>query len=385
MSSDTVPGRGLRPLGVHVLESEYGRHWVPTFVEPFTARMPWLGPPTDHQLSLAGDWARAVPELVVPASLEAADVAVLPFDLEGCRGDSALFGRAEHLAATARAAGKVVLAFCRGDIEFPAPGPNCVVFRTSSSRKALGRRDVMMPAWVADPLATVELVTRPWTATPKVNFVGFAYPLGVDFGGRAANAMKWPKAALRALSTAVGFTDRFGRGPLYLHRVAAVAALQRARGVEADVVLRQSMTYLDGDQARLEEMHRDYLQRISESDYTLAVRGEGNYSFRLYESLAAGRPVVSVRTDDVRPCSGDVPWDRIALDVPFRRLARIGSEIRRGHDERRSEWAELQLLCREAWRESLSAAGYFRRLVRRVGAAAQRGPLVPEVIAAELA
>jgi hypothetical protein len=105
----------------------------------------------------------------------------------------------------------------------------------------------------------------------------------------------------------------------------------------------------------------------------------------LYESLAAGRPVVSVRTHDVRPCARDVAWDRLSIDVPFGKLPWLGPTIRRGHLDRREEWEELQRQCRASWREHLSAPGYFRRLARRVTKLASRGPLTPAAIAAELA
>ncbi len=370
---------------MHVLEFEYQRMRMATFIEAFASVLAWPGPPTAYQASVAGDWVRAVPEFVVPASLEDADVAMLPFDLEACSFGAGLYDKAVQLASQARDAGKVVLAFCQGDVEFAPPGPNCVVFRTSSSRRALGRQDVMMPAWVADPADKIELQVRPWAGTPKVNFVGQAYPLGIDFGGPVKTAVKWSKALGRAAATAVGAVGRFGKSPMHLQRAAAVAALQRARGVEADIVLRESMVRLELEEPDTDALHMAYLRRLAESDYTLAVRGFGNYSYRLYESLAVGRPVVSVRTDDVRPCAHDVPWERISIDVPVRRLPWIGSAVRDGHQSRRAEWIELQQLCRGSWLESLSAPGYFRRLARRVSALASRGPLTPETIAAELA
>jgi hypothetical protein len=382
-----VPDASVQPLRVHVLPFECERHWVPTFLEPFASELSWLGEPNAYQLSLAGDWAHAVPESVVLDSLESADVAVLPFDLEGCRGNRQMYARAEHLAAQAHSAGKVVLAFCRGDVEFAPPGPNCVVLRTSASSKSLGPRDVMMPAWVADPASRIDLAVRPWTATPTVNFVGFAYPLGVDFGGPATTALRWTKALARASATSVGLIThqgQSGHNPLYLQRAAAVAALRVARGVDSDIVLRQAMTYLDVESREADVLHLDYLRRMSDSDYTLAVRGEGNYSFRLYESLAVGRPVVSVRTGDVRPCAKDVPWDVIAIDVALQRLSRLGPAVRNSHRSHQRDWSEVQELCRRSWVESLSAPGYFRRLAERVSTLAIRGPLTPEAIAAEL-
>jgi hypothetical protein len=158
-----------------------------------------------------------------------------------------------------------------------------------------------------------------------------------------------------------------------------------ARNVDADIGLRQSMTYLDVGGQEQDELHQDFLRRLAASDYTLSVRGEGNYSFRTYESLAVGRPVVSVRTNDVRPCARDVAWDRISIDVPFGRLFRLGPDVRRGHLARREEWEDLQRLCRRSWLESLSAQGFFRRLVTRTSHLADQRALTPQTVAAALA
>jgi hypothetical protein len=378
----------LPPLRVHVFPFEHlrvdrGRQRVPAFVEPFASVLPWLGAPSAYQRSVAGEWVDAVPNVVVSASLGSADIAVLPFDLEVC-GDE-LYARARYLATQALAEGKVMLVFCQGDVEYPAPGPNCVVLRTSSSRRSLGPSDVVMPAWIADPATKIPLDVRPWGTTPTVNFVGHAYPLGMDHGGPGRAAVKWLKAGLRAFATSAGMDAHLGWPPAHLHRVAAVAALRSARGLDAQVVLRQAMTRLDQGPSEADALLLDYLRRILASDYTLAVRGAGNYSYRLYESLAVGRPAVSVRTGDVRPCVNDVPWEAITIDVPLRRLSGLGPAVRRGHLIHQHDWPELQTLCRQSWVDWLSAPAYFRRLADRVSGLADRGSLTPEAIATALA
>ncbi|HVY08727.1 MAG TPA: hypothetical protein VHB18_01085 [Mycobacteriales bacterium] len=380
-----MPESPRRPLRVHVVPAPFDRHRIATFIEPLSRSLSWLGTPSPFQESVAGAWRDVGPDVIVPTDLDQSDVAVLPYGLEPCGRDASLFEETKRLASAVERAGKLMLVFCLGDRELPSPGPNCVVFRTTARMGALGSKDVVMPAWVADPADKVALTFAPWSETPTVNFVGFAYPLGAEFANRRTAARQWSKAAIRSLATATGLASRLGVPPYYPHRLAAVAALQRAEGIKPDISLRQTMVRLDMDRDSDRDLHREFLERIAAADYTLSVRGRGNYSYRLYESLAIGRPVISVRSRDIRPCGQDVPWDVVSTDVSITDLPRLGSIVRTAHFNRRSNWQEVQHVCRQAWCDSLSAHGYFLRLVNRVTQLADASALSPEAIATALA
>jgi hypothetical protein len=259
-----------------------------------------------------------------------------------------------------------MLVFCQGDVEVRSPGPNCLTFRTSSSTRTLNAHDIPLPAWIADPSHSTEIGRSAWSSPPTVNFVGQAYPLGAEFTSRAKASAKWIKAAIRAMATSLGAADRLGMPRYHAQRAAAVQALRMSRQVKARVVLRPAPTRLDMNRATDRALHLELLSAIVGSDYTLAPRGYGNYSFRLYESLACGRPAILVESGMPLPCATECPWHEIVLTLSTPQLLRLGVHVSRRHDLVRQRWSAIQELCRSSWETYLSAHGFFSRLARKL-------------------
>jgi hypothetical protein len=164
-----------------------------------------------------------------------------------------------------------------------------------------------------------------------------------------------------------------------------IRALRRSSRVRFDLRLRDSMTRLDVDRdaaARFDE----FVASLEASDYVLCVRGEGNYSYRLYEAMAAARVPMYVDTDAVLPLEATMPWDDLLLRVPARQ-ARQADEVVAAHHASLvpNRFEARQLAAREAWDASLSMAGYFGTLHRALHTERERGTITAEGIAAAMA
>jgi hypothetical protein len=352
-----------RPLRIYVPRSSADRHWWPTLLEPLSEALAQAAP-SQYQRRVAGSWSSEGRKHLQLAEASEADVAVLPFGIEASVEVPRLAAEAVRLAADAASSGLLMLVFCHGDVEVPAPGPNCLVLRNSRARSDLAPQDVPLPAWVEDPSDSVQIRPRAWHSRPIVNFVGQAYPLGVNFPSRRDAMTKWIKAGARGMLTAANLADRFGVPRYQAQRAAAVIALRLARRVEGHVVLRSQPTRLDMGRTDDQDRHREMIEAITTSDYTLAPRGYGNYSFRLYESLACGRPAVLIESGMAFPCSTDCHWETIAVTLRRHQLARLGTHLHRRHSRIRPQWEAIQMRCRSEWERHLSATGFLSRLVR---------------------
>lgn len=356
-----------RQLRIFVPSVRATRHYWPTFLEPLGERL-GASPITSYQRGEAGQWIHHGTRLLELAEPDRADVAVLPFSLDACGAEPELRAVAARLAVEAQNRGLPMLVFSRGDVEATFLPSNCLVLARDLHRERLTPTDVPTPTWIEDPGERIEISPRPWTARPLVNFVGQAYPLGVEFESRRQAGVKWAKMLVRAGLTATTLAKPLSAPPYYAHRLVGVIALQRARGIDSRVQLRASMTRLDLERPEDQDHYLEFLAMISGSDYTLAPRGDANHSYRLYESLACGRPAIVVDSKMAYPCA-ELPWRDVVVELKLRELPRLGQHVQARHGDVRERWAELQRRCRTSWLEHLSADGYFTRLVHTVTAA----------------
>jgi len=107
------------------------------------------------------------------------------------------------------------------------------------------------------------------------------------------------------------------------------------------------------------------VQNIVASDYVLCVRGSGNFSYRLYETLSCGRIPVFVDTDCVLPLEDEIDWRALCVWVDAGRVDTIADSVRSFHERLSPEaFVELQRRARATWQELLSPLGFVRALDR---------------------
>ena len=354
-----------RPLRVWCETATSRDHYLVALMQPLA----WQGTTrgSGYQHSLLGSWHDDGVARIAAAGIDDCDVGVLAFGLEAVDEHPELWRVAVDAAARADAAGRVMLVFCHGDREIPAPGPTCVMLRTSMRAARSSERDVALPAWVADPDDLTPPVIAPYRTPPIVGFTGQAYPTGMAHRGWATRAVKRTKFTVRTLATTAGVHDALRMPSADASRARSIAALERSTAVRTDFLIRDTMTRLDLDRASERAAQQEFLERITSADYGLAVRGEGNYSYRLYETLAARRPAVTMDTDVAWPAASDVAWDAVTVFVRDRAYRQLGPAVAAFHAQVGERgWADRQEQCRAAWVRWLSAPAFLGRLVDRV-------------------
>jgi hypothetical protein len=196
---------------------------------------------------------------------------------------------------------------------------------------------------------------------PSADFAAPPRPLGARARLRARLARsRWAGRA------GIGRPDREG----YI-RAEALDALDAHAEVDTNVVLRSTFwagaAYVHDQDAR-RQARLEYVRNMVESDYVLCVRGAGNFSYRLYETLSCGRIPVFIDTDCVLPFDFVVDWRDYCVWVDESEIDSIAEVVSAFHERLgEAEFTERQRRCRRFWEEYLSPFGFFANLHRHFG------------------
>jgi hypothetical protein len=318
---------------------------------------PFWGPtPEDPRDPTAGRFRRwgeeeaSVYELV---ELDDADCVVLPTAWEHYEGREAAEAAARALAERAHAAGKPLALFFVSDSTAQVPLPGAHVFRTSLNGSMRNERVHAMPALSAD---LGEAPPRSWRERPVVGFCGFA----PGYRNRPLAGLRRRLRGRREHPASV--------------RGRACRALERSAAVDTRFVVRTEFWAgaLRGgavDYERMRQARGEFAENVRSSDYVLAARGGGNFSYRLYEAMSAGRIPLFVDTDCVLPFEDEIDWRSLVPWVDASELADLGDRVAAFHAELGPEgFRERQRECRQLWEQLLSPEGFYRSLAPRLAA-----------------
>jgi hypothetical protein len=347
---------------------------IPPGAVPAQLLFPFVDPGIAHNgYARLAEEGRSWIELVEP---DRAEVALLPFDgrylIEPKLGlQAAAVEAGRELAARATAAGLRTLVLVNSDSDAPVPLEGVIVLRTSLSRRTRQPFEFALPAWHEDLLTTHfggQLELKPRGPQPVVGFCGLA-------ASDQTSRLHRLKDAARNAARAAGFRIPYRDG-IFL-RSAAMAALEHSPRVETRFTIRPACFHGEADAATRATQRQEYLRNIVETDYTLCLRGYGNYSFRFFEAMSLGRPPLLIDTDCVLPLDFLLDYRPVTVIVPQNHLRRAADYAARHHAalDDQSQF-DLQRRVRAFWAEWLAPERFFRSVAlhwRRREAAAPAG------------
>ena len=188
----------------------------------------------------------------------------------------------------------------------------------------------------------------PWRDLPSVGFIGHA-----THGIRSLGYLR------RGWQHFYGFRLR----ERVLRAFEASPAVD-ARFVRRTMNLGPPMAGVDVNEHR-RRMRREYVDSVLSCDYALCMRGAGNWSYRLFETLSAGRIPVLVDTDTLLPLEGEIDWTQHLCRIPASRLHDAGRLLAEFHaDIGAAGFERMQLANRKLWQERLEPAAFFGKLLR---------------------
>lgn len=273
-----------------------------------------------------------------------------------------------EFAKRAAAHGKQVLVWSDHDFEPIIPFENAILLHRGLHHSF--QRNIAaaygMPAFFHDPVRLYfegRLPIRQKRDQPTIGFCGQAK-------GKPLSIGKWVSQTLtmRVLHSA-------GRSPYvpppilppYWLRLKAIKRLRSTSGIATDFVIRdQYRAGVKKTADRLNPAHQsnlDYMHNIANTDYTLCVRGAGNYSVRFYHTLSLGRIPILINTDCVLPLDSVMEWKQHCVWVELHEIDHIGEMVVDFHASMSPEnFVERQHACRTLWEKQLSGTGFHKHL-----------------------
>ncbi len=301
-------------------------------------------------------YGKQVRQYALVDSPEKADIGVLPMHWVHYYQPGTL-AQAIRFVESVKRLGKPVITENGGDYSVPVPVGGVYLFQANCYKSRRRKLEYALPAFIRDPLKELgerEISIRPRQCTPLIGFCGQARdPL-------------WSKA-LKPLSIAhrnLKFHFKLSNyephdlyPPTFL-RSKALSILERSTEVRTCFIKRTH--YHGGNSKSKQQLRQEFLDNIRNTDYTLCVRGTGNFSQRLYEVLAMGRIPIFVDTDSILPYEDAIDWRQSCVWVEPHELGQLPQKVAEFHSALDAQaFAELQGRCRKLWEERLSFSGFF--------------------------
>ena len=228
-----------------------------------------------------------------------------------------------------------------------------IVYRSSAIGRLLKPHERIATGCVPDLTEERGQDTCEWAPTDGPPTLGFM--------GHVAQGVGSVRYLGRGWQHFYGFTLR-ERVLRAFHRTDCVSCSFTRR----DTNLGPPMAGVEGDLAR-RAMRREYVDSVFGNLYSLCVRGAGNWSYRFFEALSAGRIPVLIDTDCVLPLDSAIDWDKHICRIPIGRIGEAGKILAGYH----SATGAAQLQARQAanrtlWLEHLAPAAFFPRALREL-------------------
>ncbi|MBU0766743.1 exostosin family protein [Patescibacteria group bacterium] len=270
----------------------------------------------------------------------------------------------QHMTDLSEDHGKRVIVFWHGDSNSEVPIPNAIVFRTSQYGYQMRNNEIMMPPYTPDLLKDRSLQFRHKAEVPVVGFCGWA---------------KYKNTKNRFATIARNLLVDFKRFitfkfHLAVHkkgislRMKALKLCESSSRVAANFILRESYSG-SSHTIRIDpkEGRQQYIENMVNSDFPLAIKGDGNYSYRFYEALSLGRVPVLLDTDCMLPLADKINYSEFVCIVDHKDIRKLDQKICEFYDSLNEEaFVSMQKKAREAFETKLNVRSFLTYAVENI-------------------
>jgi len=275
---------------------------------------------------------------------------------------------AQQLIKLAEQQKKKILICVRGDYYVPLPESEYILsFYYSAFNSKSKKNTFALPVIVRDPLEYENSTApeyRPYQKKPQVGFCGHVDSnFGVTitksialifskYTGKIFNKPNLPDSIIP---------------PTHLRR-RVLELVEKSPDIKTNFI--KNSRYKGGiskDPKIQAELWNQFKNNITGSDYTLCMRGTGNFSARLYETLAMGRIPIFINTDCILPFSEEINWRNHIVWVEFKELSRLNEFILDFHSKLSEEkFLLLQKSNRQLWEKYFQYSGFYTQFISQI-------------------
>lgn len=240
---------------------------------------------------------------------------------------------------------------------------NIIYLRASGFRSQLSAVNQGLPVFLSDHysriMETKEVTPREKNKMPKVGFCGHA---SLSLDKRVMEDLKVIREnALRIANNDWILEPIF---PSAFHRARKLKSLERNKNIETNFIYRSQ--YRAGAHSEEEKKRTtlEYYHNIIDSDYVFCLRGGGNFSVRLYETLMCGRIPLFINTDCILPQADTINWKKHMIWIEWADRSKIAEILLDfHHDIHNDDLKTMQIANRDLWLNQLSVNGCLNSLI----------------------
>lgn len=257
------------------------------------------------------------------------------------------------LARRAERAGKPFLVWHTGDLTPVLPSENWMLLMNAADRSERKRNWYVAPRFIDDPLTAYGqevAVAHTKPSRPRIGFCGYAASSPIKLGYSVLQNLKF-HAMYHARRTMYEPPRLI---PATLLRAKVLEQLKNSSEVDTNFIIRTR--YRAGSA-------EEFYTNILTTDYTVCVRGYGNWSVRLYETLACGRIPILIDTDCGLPFDSTIDWRHYCVWVPEKDVGNVSDYVMEFHSRLPpKDFRARQCECRAFWEDRLTLKGFLAHL-----------------------
>ena len=294
--------------------------------------------------------------------LETADFAYLPMSMDYYLLNGKKYQMMEFINK-AKEAGIPIITQMNGDFGINPPSKDVIILCQNGYQSKRLPHQYAFPSIFSDPLKKYygrdEITLREKGEKPVIGFDG------LGSASYAKIVIDFTRTVLHNLKSRLGLIP-FVTNTLYppvLLRMHCLEYISKDERLTANFNIRNKYKAGSVNPSDRNKKTREFYENMMTSDYVLCVRGLGNFSKRLYETLAMGRIPVLVNTDCILPFDNIIDWKKYCVWIEKEEITHIGDILIRFHESITNEqFKQLQRDCRTLWEKYLSGNGAMMAL-----------------------
>lgn len=298
----------------------------------------------------------------IETDINKADLCLLPY-MWNYYVENNKFDDAQKSYKEARKRHLKLLIFSTGDFTANIPFKNSIIVQSScfKSRDLQNQTKILaIPTFIDDftqLYCNGNVMPKDKDSIPVVGFCGQANGTLIDYSRRLINF------ALKKISYRIGI--RRWEPPNIeptLFRRSVLKRISESGNVRSNFLMRTR--YRAGYTPTVKDPYHptrlEFVHNILDSDYTICMRGGGNFSVRFYETLSLGRIPIFINTDCVLPLDEIIDYKKYLIWVDQSELSLMPQKIVDFHNSLdQANFKQLQVNCNELWRNYLTFPGFF--------------------------
>lgn len=242
--------------------------------------------------------------------------------------------------------------------------PNSYVFRIGGFNFKRKKNEFIMPTFIEDLSIYTDIKYRGKRSMPVVGFCGRA---GFE------NFKRRLKFYIKNISIDIAMFITQNKNLLVYKngiyfRIKAIKAINKCSKIKTDFVIRKFYSsHINTIKLPKEEIRKQYIDNLQNSDFALCVRGEANASYRFYEALSLGKIPFVITTNSIWPFESDIDYSKFSVMVDFDDLDTACNKISNFYKNiNNEEFIQMQKNAREIFETHLNVKSFLQNILPKL-------------------